>query len=882
MKNQLIYILAFMLMLGSVYAQNFITEGNGIRNAIVANVNKDQILYVSELDGAVAAYTLSGKKLWSQPTKNPAVLFKIVAADITNNGKDELIAASANGSIYCYNSTGKVLWTFTPKDKVRFSEVAVVNNGKPQIFAGGNNYKLYELNAKGSLVSTTKIDGVVRKLMSGNFIEKDKQSLFVMTYVHDKFRWDFFGFLNPDTKEVVRRLDYKNKKHKLLSKSMLTDFVVADINNDALDDLLIFGDTSFKPFFTALDANFNQLIEYSSGGKKGTQRYAHSKGAYLTKNKQIMFQHGSIIYVLDTKGKVVATAGEKYKGKVYSDITYIPSKNNLFAAGEVDGGNAVYTFNVAKNNWWNTTQKKQGRMLEVEENLAKLYQQTLNFKLPAYQQKSDKDWVMITSKKIDDEVANLNGNNVTFVIQRSPKESTERSGMVKIIGKEALKKDKRGKYQDSREDIVQMARDFEAKGQPFTFWAGHGNDPFYIQIETLEKILEVAPTTCYGFVYAEMANVEDPRVQYFVREYMPRLAKAIRKNNRAKLYFRYKNMFWAATSHLPLWKEMFFSKKYNDILVPASEDTSNRTQDLNLAGRVGMQSSGYVNDFAMRLIDDNPTSWRPLSPGGQRSISPYLRQGTLMAAYGARYGVVANNPFTEEPGLNILFALMKSGVLPVVAPKDMQSISAWHLIQNVDEKLIHTVDTHHDLKQYSTTDDAAVFSYAQMHWAGVNIPEHDFSNAALGVKYRWLNYMPVLPNGMVPVAPLEAKTLIEKQGKPYFVSTAKVGIKNGAKVPAKEFGAVIKAKVAEGAKQLPIVVSGASWSAIQLDENHTRLILIDPNYINPQNTKVTVTFTHKTPKQIVDILSKEELTATNNKIEITVPAGAMRFIDVAY
>lgn len=880
MKKQFTFLVLFFVII-HIQAQNFTTEGNGIRNAIVANVTKDQILYVSELDGALAAYTLSGKKIWSKPAINPAVLFNIVAADITNNGKDELIAASANGTIYCYTSTGKQLWSYTPKHKVRFSEVAVVNNGKPQIFAGGNDYNLYELNASGKLVSTTKIGGVVRKIMSGNFLQKDKQSLFVMTYVHDKFKWDFLGFLNPETKQVAKRLQLKGNKLKQFGKAMVTDFAVADINNDALDDVLFFADTSFKPFFLALDANFNILATYT-GSSKDAQRYAHSKGAYLPKSKEIMFQHGSIIYVLDTKGNLVVKEGKKFKAKVYSDITYVPSKNSLFAAGEVDGGNAVYVYNLDHKNWWSKKQPKQGRMLEVENNLAKLYQQTLDFKMPEYQKKSDEDWVMITSKKINEDVKKLTANNVKFVIQKSPKEGTDRSEMVKIMGEIALKKDKRGKYKESREDIIQMAKDFEAKNQPFAFWAGHGNDPFYIQIETLEKILEVAPNTCYGFVYAEMANVDDPRVQYFVKEYMPRLAKAIRKNNKAKLYFRYKNMFWAATSHLPLWKEMFFSNKYNDILVPASEDTSNRTQDLNLAGRVGMQSSGYVNDFAMRLIDDNPTSWRPLSPGGQRSISPYLRQGTLMAAYGARYGIVANNSFTEEPGLNILFALMKSGVLPVVAPKDIVSIGTWHLIQNVDEKLIHTVDNHHTINQYSTEDTNAVFSVSQMHWAGTNIPEHDFSRVALGVKYRWLNYMPKMPYGMVAIAPIEAKTTIEKLNKPYFVSTAKVGIKNGAKVPAKEFGAVIKATVVEGAKQLPIVVSGASWSAIQLDDTHTRLILLDPNYINPQNTKVTVTFAHKIPKQIVDILSEEELKTTNNKIELTVPAGAMRFIDVAY
>ncbi|MGJ8762365.1 MAG: hypothetical protein ACSHXA_17645, partial [Polaribacter sp.] len=757
---------------------------------------------------------------WEAKTDKPAVLFEINTVDVNNDKNDDLLAASADGNIYCWDSSGKLLWKFNPGHKVRFSEITVVNNDdKIQIFAGGNDYTLYELNEEGKLVSETKIEGVVRKIEVGNFIDSDKQSLFLMTYNHDKFRWEFMGFLDAESKEVIKNVKFSDKRLKSLRKAMVTDINIADINNDKKDDILLFADVAFTPFMTALDSDFNVLAEFKAT-KKEAQRYGHSQGIFLPNRKEIMFQHGGILFVLDAKGKLIAKSGERYGDLVYNDFTYDSKTNQLIATGEVDGGNGVYFYDVSKNKWSNANQKKQGRMLEVEQNLNTLYEQTLKFKAPKYQKKSEKDWVMITSKEVDSKVKKLNGQDIKFVIQKSPKESTDRSHLLKIIGKEALKKDKRGKYQDSREDIVQMAKNYEEEGQPFTFWAGHGNDPFYIQIETLEQILEVAPNTCYGFVYAEMDKVEDPRVQYYIKEYLPRLAKAIRKNNRAKLYFRYKNMFWAATSHLPLWKEMFFSGKYSDILVPASEDTSNRIQDLNLAGRVGMHSGGYVNDFAMRLIDDNPTSWRPLSPGGQNSISPYLRQGVMMAAYGARYGIVANNKFTKGHGLNVLFALMKSGVLPVVNPNDIQSIGSWHLVENVDEHLIHSVDDLHNLKQYKKDDDNAIFSVGQMNWAGTNIPEYDYSNAALGVKYRWLNYMPEIPHGMVPVAPIESESFVEKQGKPYFVSNGKVGVTGDKKIPANQFGETIKSTVFKGEKNLAIVVKGASWSVLKLDENH--------------------------------------------------------------
>lgn len=879
--NKLFTTFAFALIAFTISAQSFTTEANAIRHTVTALVNGETVLYIGELDGSLSSYTLDGKKLWREATDNPAVLFEIEAADINNDGNDDLLAANANGTIYCYDSSGKLLWKFTSDHKVRFSEIAVVkNNQKVQVFAGGNDYTLYELDAKGKLVSKTKIEGVIRKLEAGHFISDEKEDLFLMTYEHDKFGWKFLGFLDANSIEVIKSVDDKEKHLKKLTKAMITDIMIADINGDKKDDVLFFGDDKFKPLFMALDSDFNIIAEYQ-GNNKQTQRYAHSQGAFLQSRNEIMFQHGGILLVLDNKGKLIKSSGERYGKMVYSDFAFEPKSNQLIAAGTVDGGNVIRFFDLTKDKWFKTSHNKEGRMLEVEKNIATLYEQTLNFKLPNYQTKSEKEWVMITKNNTDSRVDKLEGGNIKFVIQKAPKESTDRSHLVAIMGDIALKKDKRGKYQDSREAIVQMARDFEAKGQPFTFWAGHGNDPFYIQIETLEQILEVAPNTCYGFVYAEMANVEDPRVVHFVKEYMPRLAKAIRKNNRAKLYFRYKNMFWAATSHLPLWKDMFFSKMYSDILAPASEDTSNRTQDLNLAGRVGMHSGGYVNDFAMRLIDDNPTSWRPLSPGGQNSVSPYLRQGVIMAAYGARYGVVSTSGFVEEPGLNVLFALMKSGVLPIVEPEDIESIGSWHLIKDVDEELIHSVDNHHKIDQYKKDDDSAVFSVSQMHWAGTNIPKYDFSNAALGVKYRWTNYMPELPHGMVPVAPIEIKLELEEANVPYFVSNAKDGYEGENKVLANQFGPTIEKSVEAGEKKLNIVVKGASWSTIKIDDTHTRLVIVDQGYIDPQDRVATILFQNKIPKTATDILSKETL-KVDKELKITIPAGSMRFIDVAY
>lgn len=158
--------------------ENFSTEITNIRNVASAQINGKQFIYISSLSDAVGCYTLEGKKVWENKLEVPGVLFEILAKDITNDGNDDLLVASGNGSIFCYKSNGDLLWEFTPDHKVRFSEIAVVKNEKKvQVFAGGNDYKLYEIDTKGKLVGTTDIKGTVRKIESGNFVDKNTESL---------------------------------------------------------------------------------------------------------------------------------------------------------------------------------------------------------------------------------------------------------------------------------------------------------------------------------------------------------------------------------------------------------------------------------------------------------------------------------------------------------------------------------------------------------------------------------------------------------------------------------------------------------------------------------------------------------------------------------
>jgi len=82
---------------------------------------------------------------------------------------------------------------------------------------------------------------------------------------------------------------------------------------------------------------------------------------------------------------------------------------------------------------------------------------------------------------------------------------------------------------------------------------------------------------------------------------------------------------------------------------------------------------------------------------------------------------------------------------------------------------------------------------------------------------------------------------------------------------------------------LPIIVKGdVHWSVVKLDNNHLRITLVDPGYLSPNDRDAEIVLQHILGLTCTDILSRITIPINNSKINIKVPAGVFRIVDVMY
>ena len=297
----------------------------------------------------------------------------IYIRDLNNDGKDEILAANADGNIYCLNSEGKLQWRFSKNSAPMFAVSAIKMDDKMYVVAGGFDTNMYYLNARGEFLKkidfrtfskekTRKFKG--KRVPKGNesmsnFIRTikkpdGKETLVALGTNNHMQNVGTLYFFNPldnlpfKVKGIKRNKKSTKEKFKLRP---IGDLKIVDYDNDGYQEVVLGAsahvqDMVVTTFNTKTDQfTFNKMTKISFG-------YDISQTEVIKQNGKNMYftRAGSKIHLYEPGSTDKGL--ERIVGKfAYNDICKIPNTNKVLLASSQSGGSAIHVIDLDNPKW---------------------------------------------------------------------------------------------------------------------------------------------------------------------------------------------------------------------------------------------------------------------------------------------------------------------------------------------------------------------------------------------------------------------------------------------------------------------------------------------------------------------------------------------------
>lgn len=855
---------------GDGAVRSFSTGGHTVYHVRTGSVDgKERVVVTAAIDGHVLCHRADGTLLWKRRIDG-AFPFDLAVADIDADGRDETLAATASGTLYAIDERGRMLWTFTTPAPLFQVCTARAGDGAALILTGGVEHTLYALSPAGRKVGSLPTRHVVRHLRSGK-----NGDLVAMATTNRGLSGNLsLWMIDPDGL-TVRWKKSKLGSHAHNSGRRFFSMVIVDLNRDGRNDVLLSDSWGEHGRIFGFDHAGNAL--YDTNDRKipnVSYRMNLLDHVTLPDDEYIMGHFGNILILYNLDG----TCREVVRGPYsFADGAFDPATRTYYLGSAVSGGDGMYALRLDTPAWKAAYRDLEptGKLAAILDNIETLTRQVAAFRPPPYQGPPRNVTVLSREPK------GARYKHLTFIRGKTLSQAyADRKELW------CRRIDRRRRYDLTAKQIVAAAARLEKAGRPFVVWAGHGH-AVHMPLSTFRAVIEAAPKNLRGFAFAEMEGVDDHMGQVVEKILLP-LAKLCRKRG-TKIIFRNKNIFWNGTCYVPCWRRVLLDARFRDVFVPALEETNCRTAELSLAGRIGLWLTGAFDRWSCRMVTDNANFDRMWEWAGQQVLSHHLRHLVSRAAHGADvfFNSIHQGPFSRALYRQLVpfYDLLEKGIVHIPARDRLLSVSDTCLGMRSPPSpafIRHGTNGH----RYRYPDDAhppMVFDRLDCYWAGAPLAAHDFSGLAFGVPRRMCNYLPVTPFGMVPIVPDDADlsgtrlhTKISTDGRHYYDAAGKP-VEPGA------YREEVERLLTAAAGRLPLLVSGpAHWAAARLDAAHVRVTLIDPGYLDPADREVTVVLQHLDGVRCTDILSRRNLPIRNRRIRLTIPAGALRIVDIEH
>ncbi|MFC1712246.1 PQQ-binding-like beta-propeller repeat protein [Candidatus Poribacteria bacterium] len=855
---------------------SFSTGGHTVYHIKPATVTRNRVrsLISAAYDGHVLCHTVDGKLIWKAQTGG-GFPFDLCVADIDRDGLDEALVASADGNLYALDHDGRRLWTFESTPPLFQVCVAQLPDGDSVILTGGVEQVLYALNPAGKVRHTLKTKHCIRHIRAGHILGTEKDYMAIATTSRGLSGNLSLLLVDPATLDV--RWEKANLgTHAHNSGKRFFSMVVLDMDKDSKDEILLSNSWGENGKIFAFNHRGEEILTTSDKQIPNVSyRMNLLSHVRLPSDEFVLGHFGNvlIIYNLDGSCREVITGRYSYTNDAYDEKT-----RTFYMGSAVSGGDGIHALRLDQPGWQQAYEKAQsvGKLAKIERNMETLRSQIAQFKRPAYQPEP-RDVEIISRRP-----ANRDYQSLKFI--RGMALSQKFENRDELWCRDI---DRRRKYDKTADEIVDIVKQAEARGQDFVIWSGHGH-AVHMPLSTLEQVLMAAPEHLWGFEFAEMEGV-DEHMQEVVEQILLPLAELCRKHGGKKIIFRNKNIFYNGTCYVPFWKKVLLDRRYADVFVPALEETNSRTQELSLVGRVGLWQTGSFNHWSCRMVTDNANWDRMWEWAGQQVLSHHLRHLISRASLGADVFLnsIHQGPFTAGlyEQLTPFYDMLEKGVIHVPQRDELLSISDVCLGMKSppsDVYVRHGINGHQ--YRYPRDDHSSmVFDRLDCYWGGAPLLPHDFSYYGLGVQRRMCNFLPDLPYGIIPIVPDDSDLANSRFNRKFTTDGQYFYDDSGSRREAAEYRQVVESALQEATKHLPVRVTGdVHWSVVRIDPTHVRVTLVDPGYLTPADRDADIRLQHLNGTSCVDILSGEILHIENNCIRVHVSMGIIRILDITH
>ncbi|MBT3375826.1 MAG: hypothetical protein HOJ57_39830 [Lentisphaerae bacterium] len=851
------------------------------------------LLIGAAYDGAVLCYTADGQNVWTNQD-SAAFPYDLALCDIDGDGRDEVLVAAADGSLRALDDNGKLLWFFKREPPLLQVAATSDDDGKVSILTGGMEKVLYCLNADGTVRNELPSEFVVRHIRCGDVFGDGRTVAAVITAKNDRSRHELHlhdpATLKPRWEKPLPLTTTNPTKGTAFEVPWLGNrvaafsFLLTDVNGDGCDEMLLSHGFSKKGVFSVYDRNRKKLFVSWKRGIRGKAYRMNllcraRTGPAGQEAVLGLFGHQIVEYSLDGKIRGIHDSGYAFADGAYDDRT-----RTYFLGGAISGGDGIHAVRLDREGWGKSFSaiRPGGRIAEVEANLERLRRQVDEFVPPSYQP-PPRPTLAVTGKdrkEINNLAKGHDFTNLEFVQFNLFTEDYDRSSLGAGWDR---KRESRHRYNFSADQIVAFAEEREKAREAFALWAGHGNDPFYMQLETIRRIVEAAPTTLVALVFPEMTNTSDA-MAYAVKKHIIPVAELCRKHGKAKVILRNKSVFWNANCYLGLWRATLLTGKNRDIFLPSMEETNDRCQALSLAGSTGLWLAGVFDGITARAVTDNANFCRFWEWGAQQVLHHMFRSLALRASLGADRFLV--NIYQGDPGqLSVFYRMLDKGIIAIPNREALLSVSPICVgMREPAPEFVRHGNNGHATNTYEPGEPPMVFDRLDTYWAAAPTADHDLTRYGMGSERRQLDFLPRYPYGLLTMMPADTDlantphvtSMVQTDGLTFFDDEDKA-------VSPSEYRPRLEDALKKGARTLPVMVKGdVAWSVVRLDATHVRVMILDCGYLDPAERKATIVCQQLSPLSCRDILSREKLHLGGQSVPLTIPAGSLRLIDIEH